>query len=75
MNHTFTLDHDDLFEVTQYISYLYNKILSEPDRFRYQTGFNSVTFDLFKELWIEDLNAYKVYDCWLTPTSHNPLAI
>ena len=33
------------------------------DDFAKTVGFDPVTFDAFRDLWIEDLNAYKVYDC------------
>lgn len=63
MNRTFTLDHDALFDVSQFISCLYNKLISENDSFAKTIGFDPVTFDSYREMWIEDLNAYKVYDC------------
>ena len=63
MNRTFTLDHDALFDVSQFISQLYNNLISQNDSFAKTIGFSPETFDSYKELWIEDLNAYKVYDC------------
>ena len=63
MNRTFTLDHDALFDVSQFLSCLYNKLISQNDDFAKTVGFDPVTFDAFRDLWIEDLNAYKVYDC------------
>ena len=59
-------DHEALIEVSQFISQLYNNLISQNDSFAKTIGFNPETYDTFRELWIEDLNAYKVYDCWLT---------
>ena len=56
-------DHEALIEVSQFISQLYNNLISQNDSFAKTIGFNPETYDTFRELWIEDLNAYKVYDC------------
>ena len=63
MNHTFTLDHDALFDVSQFVSCLNNKLIACNDDFAKQIGFNPVTFESFREQMIEELRAYKVYDC------------
>ena len=42
---------------------MYNKLISQNDDFAKTIGFSPETFDSFRELWIEDLRAYKVYDC------------
>ena len=56
-------DHEGLIEVSQFISQLYNSLIAQNDSFSKRVGFTPETYDSFKELWIEDLNAYKVYDC------------
>lgn len=63
MNKVITLDHEALFDVSQFISQLYNNLISQNDSFAKTIGFSPETFDSFREQWIEDLNAYKVYDC------------
>ena len=50
MNRTFTLDHDALFDVSQFISCLYNKLISENDSFAKTIGFDPVTFDSYKNI-------------------------
>ena len=63
MNRTFTLDHDALFDVSQFISCLNNKLIAQNDDFAKTIGFSPETFETFREQMIEELRAYKVYDC------------
>ena len=59
-------DHEALIEVSQFISQLYTSLIAQNDSFAKTIGYNPETYDSFRDLWIEDLNAYKVYDCWWT---------
>jgi len=56
-------DHEALIEVSQFISQLYTSLIAQTDSFAKTIGYSPETYDTFRELWIEDLNAYKVYDC------------
>ena len=63
MNYSFTLDHDALFDVSQFISCLNNKIIAANDDFVKEIGFEIDPFDSFREQIIEELREYKVFDC------------
>ena len=65
-----TIDHNNLFiknnelltEISQFINCLNNKILSENINFQRTVGID--TLDDFNAQLIEEINEYKVYDCW-----------
>ena len=65
-----TTDHNNLFiknnelltEISQFINCLNNKILSENINFQRTVGID--TLDDFNAQLIEEINEYKVYDCW-----------
>ena len=56
-------DHEGLIEVSQFISCLTNKLIAQNDDFVKAIGFESDPFDATREQMIEELRAYKVYDC------------
>ena len=58
-----SIDHDSLQEISQFVSQLKNSLIASNDDFAKSIGFTPETFESFKELWIEDLRGYKVYDC------------
>ena len=57
----FTTDNDILVEVSQFISCVSNKILSQNINMQRDLGINSL--DSFNALLTQELNEYKVYDC------------
>ena len=57
----FTTDNDILVEVSQFISCVSNKILSQNINMSRDLGINSL--DDFNALLCQELEEYKVYDC------------
>ena len=57
----FTTDNEILVEVSQFISCLSNKILSENINMTRSLGITSL--DSFNALLTQELDEYKVYDC------------
>ncbi len=57
----FTTDNDILVEVSQFISCLSNKILSQNINMQRDLGITSL--DSFNALLTQELDEYKVYDC------------
>ncbi len=57
----FTTDNDILVEVSQFISCVSNKILSQNINFQRDLGITSL--DSFNALLTQELDEYKVYDC------------
>ena len=73
-NNLFTTNNDLLIEVSQFVNCLSNKILSENINFQRDIGIN--TLDSFNAQLIEEINEYKVYDCWyatVEEVAHTPL--
>lgn len=61
-NNVFTKDNDLLIEISQFINNLNNRILSE--NIILQRDLGVTTLDAFNAQLIEEINEYKVYDCW-----------
>ena len=57
----FTTDNDILVEVSQFISCVSNKILSQNINMSRDLGIDSL--DSFNALLTQELEEYKVYDC------------
>ena len=57
----FTTDNDILVEVSQFISCVSNKILSQNINMSRDLGITSL--DDFNALLVEEIKEYKVYDC------------
>ena len=57
----FTTNNDILVEVSQFISCVSNKILSQNINMQRDLGINSL--DSFNALLTQELDEYKVYDC------------
>ena len=58
----FSTNNELLTEVSQFIVCLNNRMVSDNVNFAKRTGLN--TFDTFVEQVTEEINEYKVYDCW-----------
>ena len=58
----FTTDNDILIEVSQFIVCLSNKILSQNINMAKDLGITSL--DSFNALLTQEIDEYKVYDCW-----------
>lgn len=58
-----SLNANLLYEISQFRLYLSNTLISQNVNFVKNVGFESDPFDSFNAQVLEEINAYKVYEC------------
>ena len=63
-NNIFSTNNEVLTEISQFNNALSNKLISENENFAKRIGFDVDPFESYNELLRQEIDEYKVYDCW-----------